>query len=95
MVDHYLPANTVRSLYPKAQLSLYRSTLAGLAAVELGEADAYLGDAISTDFMIGKSFQGTLKIDHFPGRPRSVRVRPVQRQPALAPAGRQGTGPHQ
>ena len=32
MVDHYLPANTVRSLYPKAQLSLYRSTLAGLAA---------------------------------------------------------------
>ncbi|MFK3819260.1 transporter substrate-binding domain-containing protein [Pseudomonas sp. NPDC089407] len=65
MVDHYLPASSVRSLYPKAQLSLYRSTLAGLAAVELGEADAYLGDAISTDFMIGKSFQGTLKIDHF------------------------------
>jgi len=65
MVDHYLPASSVRSLYPKAQLSLYRSTLAGLAAVELGEADAYLGDAISTDFAIGKSYQGTLKIDHF------------------------------
>ncbi|MBK4996673.1 transporter substrate-binding domain-containing protein [Pseudomonas sp. S37] len=65
MVDHYLPASSVRSLYPRAQLSLYRSTLAGLAAVELGEADAYLGDAISTDFTIGKSFQGTLKIDHF------------------------------
>ncbi|MCO7534382.1 transporter substrate-binding domain-containing protein [Pseudomonas asiatica] len=65
MVDHYLPASSVRRLYPKAQLSLYRSTLAGLAAVELGEADAYLGDAISTDFAIGKSYQGTLKIDHF------------------------------
>ena len=65
MVDHYLPASTVRSLYPKAQLSLYRSTLTGLAAVELGEADAYLGDAISTDFTIGKNYQGTLKIDHF------------------------------
>lgn len=65
MVDHYLPASTVRALYPKAQLSLYRSTLAGLAAVELGEADAYLGDAISTDFTIGKSYQGLLKIDHF------------------------------
>jgi len=24
MVDHYLPASTVRNLYPKAQLSLYR-----------------------------------------------------------------------
>lgn len=65
MVDHYLPASSVRALYPKAQLSLYRSTLAGLAAVELGEADAYLGDAISTDFTIGKIYQGTLKIDHF------------------------------
>ncbi|MDH4431793.1 transporter substrate-binding domain-containing protein [Pseudomonas shirazica] len=65
MVDHYLPASSVRRLYPKAQLSLYHSTLAGLAAVELGEADAYLGDAISTDFAIGKSYQGTLKIDHF------------------------------
>ena len=65
MVDHYLPGETVRALYPKAQLSLYRSTLAGLAAVELGEADAYLGDAISTDYLIGKSYQGTMKIDHF------------------------------
>ncbi|MFK0310638.1 transporter substrate-binding domain-containing protein [Pseudomonas sp. NPDC090233] len=65
MVDHYLPGETVRSLYPNAQLSFYRSTLAGLAAVELGEADAYLGDAISTDFLIGKSYQGMVKIDHF------------------------------
>ncbi|MDZ3992337.1 transporter substrate-binding domain-containing protein [Pseudomonas sp. Teo4] len=65
MVDHYLPGETVRALYPKARLSLYRSTQAGLAAVELGEADAYLGDAISTDFLIGKSYQGTVKIDHF------------------------------
>ena len=65
MVDHYLPASAVHALYPKAQLSLYRSTLAGLAAVELGEADAYLGDAISTDFTMGKSYQNTLKIDHF------------------------------
>ncbi|BBH46248.1 transporter substrate-binding domain-containing protein [Pseudomonas sp. KU43P] len=65
MVDHYLPGEAVRALYPKAQLSLYRSTLAGLAAVELGEADAYLGDAISTDYLIGKSYQGTVKIDSF------------------------------
>ncbi|NWL06010.1 transporter substrate-binding domain-containing protein [Pseudomonas hunanensis] len=72
MVDHYLPASSVRSLYPKAQLSLYRSTLAGLAAVELGEADAYLGDALSTDFSIGKSFQGALKVDHFSHVPPEV-----------------------
>lgn len=65
MVDHYLPGEAVRVLYPEVQLSLYRSTLAGLAAVDLGEADAYLGDAISTDYQIGKSYQGTVKIDHF------------------------------
>ncbi len=64
-VDHYLPGEAVRALYPKAQLSLYRSTVAGLAAVELGQADAYLGDAISTDYMIGKGYQGMVKIDHF------------------------------
>lgn len=65
MVDHYLPGEAVRALYPKVQLSLYRSTLAGLAAVEMGEVDAYLGDAISTDYLIGKSYQGMVKIDHF------------------------------
>ncbi|NIE74790.1 transporter substrate-binding domain-containing protein [Pantoea sp. Ap-967] len=69
MVDHYLPSDAVRKLYPLAQLSLYRSTLAGLAAVGLGEADAYLGDAISTDYLIGKSYQGTMKIDHFSPAP--------------------------
>ncbi|CAM4010379.1 Virulence sensor protein BvgS [Pseudomonas reidholzensis] len=65
MVDHYLPGDMVRAHYPKAQLRLYRSTLGGLSAVALGEADAYLGDAISTDYLIGKSYQGMVKIDHF------------------------------
>ncbi|MBF8722576.1 transporter substrate-binding domain-containing protein [Pseudomonas guariconensis] len=65
MVDHYLPQAKVREQYPQAQLRLYRSTLAGLSAVALGEADAYLGDAISTDYLVGKSLQGLVKIDHF------------------------------
>ncbi|MEX5587716.1 transporter substrate-binding domain-containing protein [Pseudomonas urmiensis] len=65
MVDHYLPTEMVRAHYPQAQLSLYRSTLAGLSAVALGEVDAYLGDAISTDYLIGKSYQGQIRVDHF------------------------------
>ncbi|AIR91129.1 transporter substrate-binding domain-containing protein [Pseudomonas cremoricolorata] len=68
-VDHYLPTAMVRRLYPKAQLTLYRSTLAGLAAVALGQADVYLGDAISTDYLIGMSYPGQLKIDHFVNAP--------------------------
>ncbi|CAG8863264.1 Sensor histidine kinase RcsC [Pseudomonas fluorescens] len=65
MVDHYLPADQVRALYPEAQLLLTPSALSGLAAVALGQADAYLGDAISSDFLIGKSFRGRVKINHF------------------------------
>ncbi|WP_194791443.1 transporter substrate-binding domain-containing protein [Pseudomonas sp. UFMG81] len=65
MVDHYLPLQTVQQLYPKAQVNLYRSTLAGVAAVALGQADAYLGDAISTDYVISRNYQGMVKVDHF------------------------------
>lgn len=69
MVDHYLPASTVKAQYPQAQLQLYRSTLSGLSAVAMGDADVYLGDAISTDYLIGKSYQGQVRIDHFSALP--------------------------
>jgi two-component system sensor histidine kinase EvgS len=65
MVDHYLPLETAQQLYPDARLSLYRSTLSAIAAVALGQADAYLGDAISTDYVIGKGYQEMVRIDHF------------------------------
>ena len=38
----------------------------------MGAAGAYLGDAISTDYAIGKSFQGLVKIDHFSPLPADV-----------------------
>ncbi|MDD1012645.1 transporter substrate-binding domain-containing protein [Pseudomonas rubra] len=65
MVDHYLPDDEVKHLYPKAHLQLYSSTMAGLSAVALGQADAFLGDAISSDYLIGKSFQDSVQISHF------------------------------
>ncbi|KDN97074.1 MULTISPECIES: transporter substrate-binding domain-containing protein [Pseudomonas] len=65
MVDHYLPDEEVRHLFPKARLQLYTSTMAGLSAVSLGQADAFLGDAISSDYLIGKSFQDSVQISHF------------------------------
>lgn len=78
-VDHYLPTATVRRMYPNAQLTLYRSTLAGLAAVALGQADVYLGDAISTDYLIGMSYPGQLRIDHFVNEPVGVFAFAVER----------------
>ncbi|MEN5199914.1 transporter substrate-binding domain-containing protein [Pseudomonas wadenswilerensis] len=65
MVDHYLPDEEVQHLFPKARLQLYSSTMAGLSAVSLGQADAFLGDAISSDYLIGKSFQENVQISHF------------------------------
>ncbi|WP_433887120.1 transporter substrate-binding domain-containing protein [Pseudomonas vranovensis] len=65
MVDHYLPDEEVQHLFPKAHLQLYSSTMAGLSAVSLGQADAFLGDAISSDYLIGKSFQESVQISHF------------------------------
>ncbi|WP_422402571.1 transporter substrate-binding domain-containing protein [Pseudomonas sp. GZD-209] len=65
LVDHYLPLQAVQQLYPNAQITLYRSTLAGIAAVALGQADTYLGDAISSDYVISRSYQGAVKVDHF------------------------------
>ncbi|WP_369992048.1 transporter substrate-binding domain-containing protein [Pseudomonas xanthosomatis] len=72
MVDHYWPSEAVRQLYPNARLVLQRSTLAGVAAVALGQADAYLGDAISTDYVIGKGYQGLVAIDHLVKAPPST-----------------------
>ncbi|MBA1202694.1 transporter substrate-binding domain-containing protein [Pseudomonas capeferrum] len=68
-VDHYLPLETVRALYPKARLVPLSSTLAGISAVALGQVDAYLGDAISSDYLIGRNYPGRVKIDHFIQRP--------------------------
>lgn len=65
MVDHYLPDEEVQHLFPKAHLQLYSSTMAGLSAVSLGQADAFVGDAISSDYLIGKSFQESVQISHF------------------------------
>lgn len=65
MVDHYLPLEAVRALYPQAKLTLYPSTQAGLSAVALGKVDAYIGDAISSDYAIGRAYQGQVRIDHF------------------------------
>ncbi|AIL61545.1 transporter substrate-binding domain-containing protein [Pseudomonas alkylphenolica] len=65
MVDHYLPTPVVTALYPQAKLQLYSSNLAGLSAVSLGKADAFLGDAVSSDYLISRVYLGSVQIDHF------------------------------
>ncbi|MFF3700165.1 MULTISPECIES: transporter substrate-binding domain-containing protein [Pseudomonas] len=65
MVEHYLPPPLVRQLYPRANLQLYASTMSALSAVALGQADAFIGDAISSDYLIGKNYRESLQISHY------------------------------
>lgn len=66
MVDYYLPLETVKQFYPDTEFLLYPSTLNAIGAVALGEADLYLGDSISTGYLISKNYLYTLQVVDFP-----------------------------
>ncbi|KAF1026350.1 MAG: Virulence sensor protein BvgS [Pseudomonas sp.] len=55
MLYHYMPPQTVQAFYPKARLQLFPSTLEAIGAVAFGQTDVYLGDAISTNYLINKN----------------------------------------
>ena len=65
MLYHYLPEQVVRDFYPKASLELYPSTLSALGAVAFGKADVYLGDAISTNFLISRNYLNNIHLTDF------------------------------
>ncbi|MDY7536290.1 transporter substrate-binding domain-containing protein [Pseudomonas sp. Bout1] len=65
MLYHYLPADKVRAFYPKANLQLFPSTLSAIGAVAFGQADVYLGDAISTNYLINKNYLNNVQLADF------------------------------
>nr|NLU60098.1 hypothetical protein [Pseudomonas sp. BIGb0427] len=67
MLYHYLPPQEVKRAYPDAQLQLYPSTLSAIGAVAFGKADAYLGDAISANYLISMNYLNNVQLtDFFP-----------------------------
>ncbi|NMZ32844.1 transporter substrate-binding domain-containing protein [Pseudomonas proteolytica] len=65
MLYHYLPPNTVKSFYPKANLQLYPSTLTAIGAVAFGQADVYLGDLLSSNYLIKKNYLNNVRLSDF------------------------------
>lgn len=65
MLYHYQPVETVKALYPDVQLQLYASTLGAISAVAFGQADLYLGDAISAHYLITKNYLNNVYIRDF------------------------------
>jgi two-component system sensor histidine kinase EvgS len=62
IVQHYLPDDVVRMLYPDAQLLVYESALAAMGAVAFGQADLYLGNAMGAHFQLGRSLLSNLQL---------------------------------
>jgi len=65
MLYHYLPPATVKAFYPKADVQLYPSTLAAIGAVAFGQADVYLGDLLSSNYLIKKNYLNNVQLSDF------------------------------
>jgi two-component system sensor histidine kinase EvgS len=65
MAYHYLPLDEIRKLYPKAQITTYASYQNAINAVAFGQADVFLGDTISTHYLISKGYLSNVRMASF------------------------------
>ena len=65
MLYHYMQPDAVQAFYPKAHLQLFASTFEAIGAVAFGQADVYLGDAISTRYLINKNHLNNVRMADF------------------------------
>jgi len=65
MLNHYMPPDAVQAFYPGARLELFRSTFEAIGSVAFGQADVYLGDAISTNYLINKNHLNNVRMVDF------------------------------
>ncbi|RMQ43204.1 PAS-like protein [Pseudomonas cichorii] len=65
MVYHYLPLADVQALYPDAILQTYPSFQNAINAVAFNQADVFLGDTISTQYIINKGYLNNVKMASF------------------------------
>ncbi|MGY2401598.1 transporter substrate-binding domain-containing protein [Pseudomonas sp. SDO5271_S396] len=65
LVYHYLPLEEVQKLYPKAIIRAYPSYQNALNAVAFDQADVFLGDTISTHYMINKGYLKNIRMANF------------------------------
>ena len=65
LVYHYLPLVEVEKLYPEATIHTYPSYQNALNAVAFDQADVFLGDTISTHYMINKGYLKNIRMANF------------------------------
>ena len=65
MLYHYMQPGAVAAFYPNASLHIYPSAFEAIGAVAFGQADVYLGDAISTNYLINKNHLNNVRMADF------------------------------
>jgi two-component system sensor histidine kinase EvgS len=65
MVYHYLPPEAISALYPKARLQTFPSFQSAINAVAFNQADVFLGDTISTHYLINKGYLNNVQMANF------------------------------
>ncbi|WP_268796780.1 transporter substrate-binding domain-containing protein [Pseudomonas huanghezhanensis] len=65
MVYHYLPPKDIAALYPKARLQTFPSFQSAINAVAFNQADVFLGDTISTHYLINKGYLNNVQMANF------------------------------
>ncbi|MGH8334964.1 MAG: transporter substrate-binding domain-containing protein, partial [Pseudomonas sp.] len=65
MVYHYLPQEEVKAMYPRAIITSFPSYQNAINAVAFDQADVFLGDTISTHYMINKGYLNNIRMANF------------------------------
>lgn len=65
MVYHYLPQSQVETSYPGASIQTYPSYQNALNAVAFDQADVFLGDTLSTHYLINQGYLKNVKMANF------------------------------
>ncbi|WP_194787846.1 ATP-binding protein [Pseudomonas sp. UFMG81] len=68
---HYLPPEEIHASYPKAELLTFESSTQALNAVAFEQADVFIGDTISTHYLISQGHLPRLRMANF-GKPKAV-----------------------
>ena len=62
---HYLPYSVLASRYPDARFVAYASRDLALAALAFGDLDGYLGDGLSSNYLINLNYFNDVRLERF------------------------------
>ncbi|MGN8121229.1 transporter substrate-binding domain-containing protein [Pseudomonas sp. 22082] len=65
VADDYLPSNQLHTLYPNAEFVLFPSNEVALAALAFGKVDLYLGDTVSSNYLINLNYFNYVRLHSF------------------------------